>query len=131
MMSIEQVLVGSAILAFVMALAGSYYRNRAWDLEGLQRAMGNRDNPPPPTPISGRADRAAANMLENLVIFTGLAAAVHFSGRVSTQAQLGANIFFWARIVYFPTYLAGLALRPYIWFVGVIGLAMMAAAVVW
>ena len=131
MMSIEQVLVWSAILTFVMALAGSYYRNRAWDLEGMRRAMGNRDSPPPPTPISGRADRAAANMLENLVIFTAIAAALYFSGRVSTQAQLGANIFFWARVVYFPTYLTGHVLRPYVWFVGIIGLTMMAAAVVW
>jgi len=78
MMSIEQVLVWSAILTFVMALAGSYYRNRAWDLEGMRRAMGNRDNLPPPTPISGRADRAAMNMLENMVMFTALAAALHF-----------------------------------------------------
>src|SRR5712671_3597607 len=92
MMRIEQVLVWSAILTFVMALAGSYYRNRAWDLEGMRRAMGNRDNLPPPTPISGRADRAAMNMLENLVVFTALVAALHFSGRDSVQAQL-ARIF--------------------------------------
>src|SRR5712671_92051 len=110
MMSIEQVLVWSAILTFVMALAGSYYRNRAWDLEGMRRAM---------------------NMLENLVVFTALAAALHFSGRDSVQAQLGANIFFWARVAYFPAYLAGLALRPHIWSLGAIGLVMMAAAALW
>ena len=131
MMSIEQVLVWSAILTFVMALTGSYYRNHASDLQGMRRAMGNRDNLPPPTPISGRADRAAMNMLENLVMFTALAAALHFSGRDSVQAQLGANIFFWARVAYFPAYLAGLALRPYIWSLGAIGLAMMAAAALW
>jgi uncharacterized MAPEG superfamily protein len=131
MMSIAHVLVWSAILAFVMAITASYYRNRAWEPEGMRRAMGNRDNPPPPTPISGRADRAAANMLENLVMFSALAAALHISGRIDAPAELGANIFFWARVAYFPTYLAGLALRPYIWFAGVIGLAMMAAAALW
>jgi uncharacterized MAPEG superfamily protein len=130
MMNTAQILVWSAILTFVMVITASYYRNRAWNLEGLRRSMGNRDDPPPATPISGRADRAAMNMLENLVFFTALAAALNFSGRNSAQAELGANIFFWARIAYFPTYLAGIAyLRPVIWFGGVIGLGMMAIAV--
>jgi uncharacterized MAPEG superfamily protein len=56
---------------------------------------------------------------------------LHFSGRDSVLAQLGANIFFLARVVYFPVYLAGLALRPYIWGLGFLGLAMMAAAALW
>jgi len=45
MMSIEQVLVWSAILTFVMALAGSYYRNRAWDLEGMRPRHGQSRQP--------------------------------------------------------------------------------------
>jgi uncharacterized MAPEG superfamily protein len=37
----------------------------------------------------------------------------------------GANIFFWARVAYFPTYLAGIAyVRSALWAVGLIGLAM-------
>ena len=132
MMSIVQILVWSAILIFVMVIAGSYFRNRAGNLEGMRRAMGNRDNLPPPTPISGRADRAAMNMLENTVMFTALAAALHFSDRNTAQAQLGANIFFWARVAYFPAYLAGIGpLRSVIWVVGAIGLAMMAVAALW
>ena len=132
MMNTAQVLVWSAILAFVMVITASYYRNRAWNLEGLRRSMGNRDNPLPPTPISGRADRAAMNMLENMVMFTALAAALHFSDRNTAQAQLGANIFFWARVAYFPAYLAGIGpLRSVIWVVGAIGLATMAVAALW
>src|SRR3954464_13263547 len=109
MMNTAQILVWSAILTFVMVITASYHRNRAWNLEGLRRSMGNRDSPPPATPISGRADRAAMNMLENLVLFTALAAALNFSGRNTAQAELGANIFFWARVAYFPIYLAGIA----------------------
>src|SRR5262245_35726021 len=108
MMSIPQILACSVILTFIMVSTGSYFRNQAWNLEGMRRAMGNRDNLPPPMPISGRADRAAMNMLENMVMFIALAAALHFSSRDSVQAQLGANIFFWARVAYFPVYLAGI-----------------------
>jgi uncharacterized MAPEG superfamily protein len=64
-------------------------------------------------------------MLENLAIFTAVAAAVHFSGK-ATQAQLGATIFFWARVAYWPCYLAGIVyLRTAIWLVSIVGLAMM------
>ena len=71
-------------------------------------------------------------MLENLALFTALVAAVHFAGKESAQAQLGANIFFWARVAYFPAYLAGIGpLRSVIWVVGAIGLATMAVAALW
>jgi uncharacterized MAPEG superfamily protein len=39
------------------------------------------------------------------------------------QAALGATIFFWARLVYWPVYLAGIVyLRTLIWFVSLFGL---------
>jgi uncharacterized MAPEG superfamily protein len=138
MMSITTILVWSAILTFGMLGTGSFFRNQAWAPGGFARAMGNRDDLPPPLPIAGRADRAAKNMLENLAIFTALAAAVHFAGKDSAQAQiyaqaqLGANIFFWARVAYWPVYLAGiLYTRTVVWLVSIAGLAMMAAAVLW
>jgi uncharacterized MAPEG superfamily protein len=132
MMSITTILVASAILTFLMLGTGSFFRNQAWAPGGIARAIGNRDNLPPPLPIAGRADRAAKNMLENLAIFTALAAAVHFAGKDNAQAQLGANIFFWMRVAYWPAYLAGIAYaRTVIWLVSIAGLAMMAAAVWW
>jgi uncharacterized MAPEG superfamily protein len=124
-MTIPQVLVWSAILAWLMFVVASLLRSQGWTPEGMQVAFGNRDNVPPPTPVSGRADRAAMNMLEAMVVFVAIAAAAHISNKTS-QAQLGATIFFWARVAYWPCYLAGIIyLRTAIWFVGVIGLAMM------
>jgi uncharacterized MAPEG superfamily protein len=138
MMSITTILVASAILTFLMLGTGSFFRNQAWAPGGIARAIGNRDNLPPPLPIAGRADRAAKNMLENLAIFTALAAAVHFAGKdgaqaqLDAQAQLGANIFFWMRVAYWPAYLTGIAYaRTVTWLVSIAGLAMMAAAVWW
>jgi uncharacterized MAPEG superfamily protein len=132
MMSTTTALVASAILTFLMLGTGSYFRNQAWAPGGFKRAMGNRDDLPPPIPISGRADRAAKNMLENLAMFTALVAAVHFAGKSGTLADLGATLFFWARLAYWPTYLAGIAyLRTLIWLVALVGLALVAAALWW
>jgi uncharacterized MAPEG superfamily protein len=108
-----------------MLLVAFVLRTHGWTPEGMQTALGNRDNLPAPTSLAGRADRAALNMLENLAIFTAIAAAVHFSGK-SPQAQLGATVFFWARVAYWPCYLAGIVyLRTAIWLVSIVGLAMM------
>jgi uncharacterized MAPEG superfamily protein len=85
---------------------------------------------PEPTPIAGRADRAAKNMIENLVLFTALVAATHLAGRgASERATLGSTLFFWARLAYFPTYLIGIPyLRTLIWTVGVAGCGLVGLA---
>jgi uncharacterized MAPEG superfamily protein len=95
----------------------------------MKVAFGNRDDVPEPTPLVGRADRAARNMLENLVLFTAVLAAVRLAGVHDGRVDLGAKIFFWARVAYFPVYLAGIAyVRTAIWSVSVVGLAMIVAS---
>ena len=61
-------LLYSVILAWLMLLASSLFRARAWTPAGLLVAFGNRDNLAPATPMDGRADRAAKNMLESLLL---------------------------------------------------------------
>ncbi len=129
-MSDTKALVWSAVLTWLMLITSSALRTRGLAPGGFHRSMGNRDDLPPPTPLAGRAHRAARNMLENLVIFTALVAAAHFAGKASTQVQLGANIFFWARVAYWPTYLAGSGLRSVVWTISIIGLGMIAAAMI-
>jgi uncharacterized MAPEG superfamily protein len=124
------VLAWSAVLTWLMLTTSSALRVQPLAPGGADRAVGNRDDLPPPTPLAGRADRAARNMLENLVLLTALVAAVHFAGKASTQVQFGANIFFWARVLYWPVYLAGSSLRSIVWLVSVVGLAMIAAAMI-
>ena len=131
MMSTMQALVWSAILTWLMLIAASVLRAEAWTSSGMQVAFGNRDKLPELTPLAGRADRAAKNMLENLAIFTALLAAVHLAGKAGTRADLGANVFFWARLAYWPCYLAGIIyLRTALWLVSIIGLAMVAAQMI-
>ena len=130
-MSDPKYLVWSAILTLLMLLVASACRAQPWTPAGMQAAFGNRDNLPPATPLAGRADRAAHNMLEAMVLFIAVLAAAHFAGKATSwQVQTGAALFFWARLAYWPSYLAGIVyLRTAIWFVSVIGLVMIAAAV--
>lgn len=125
------VLVLAAILTWLMLITASALRARVLHKGGAKRAAGPRDDLGEPSPLAARADRAAKNMLENLVLFIALLAAVHFAGKVNAQVQLGANIFFWSRLAYWPAYLVHVPwVRPVVWSVSIIGLAMIAAAIV-
>jgi uncharacterized MAPEG superfamily protein len=124
MMTTVQALVWSGILTFVMLLVASAFCTKAWTPPGAQAAFGNREDVPPALGIAGRSDRAARNMMEAMVMFLALVLAAHVAGKAS-QAALGATIFFWARLVYWPVYLAGIVyLRTAVWFVGIIGLIL-------
>ena len=124
MMTTVQTLVWSGILTFLMLLVASGICAKAWTPPGAQIAFGNREGVPLPLGLAGRADRAARNMIEAMVVFTALVLAAHIAGKES-QAAFGATIFFWARVVYWPVYLAGIIyLRTLVWFVGVLGLIL-------
>src|SRR5262245_14926254 len=132
MMSDSTILVLSALLTWLMVCNSSGLRIQSRKPGGMERAFGNRDDLPEPTPIAGRAVRAAKNMVENLAMFVALVAAVHFAGKSSPQATLGANIFFWSRLAFWPCYPAGIHfLRPVLWLVSLIGMALIAAAALW
>jgi uncharacterized MAPEG superfamily protein len=122
-------LLYSAVLAWVMLLTASLLRTGAHRFSGMKLALGNRDVVPPPTPLAARADRAAVNMLENLALFTAVLVAARLGGSHDARMDLGAKIFFWARVGYFPVYLAGIAyVRTAIWMVSIVGLAMIVVA---
>ena len=119
----------SAALTMLSLILGSFFRNRLWTLQGLQVGLGNRETILPPTALSGRADRAAMNTLENFVLFAALALTAHAAGVDNAQVALGAGMFFWARVAYLLAYLLGIIyLRTVIWAIGLAGLAIIAAA---
>jgi uncharacterized MAPEG superfamily protein len=119
----------SAALAWVMVMTAATLRTRWWTWHGMRLALSNRSDVPQPSPVAGRADRAARNMLENLVLFVALVAAARLAGAQPRDIALGAHVFFWARLLYFPVYLAGVTvLRTALWAAGVVGLAMILAA---
>ena len=122
MMTTVQALVWSAILTLVMVLVASAFCAKVWAPGGVMIAFGNREDVPMPLGMAGRAQRAAWNMMEAMMMFLALVLAASIAGK-SAQAAYGATIFFWARLVYWPVYLAGIIfLRTLIWFVSLFGL---------
>jgi uncharacterized MAPEG superfamily protein len=122
-------IVYTTVLVWVTILIESVCRTRGWTLQGLMLAFGNRDNLPAATPLAGRAKRAANNTIENFVLFLALAATAELAGADEEPVALGAQVFFWARVVYVPVYLIGIPyLRTAVWAVGIVGLAMILLA---
>ena len=122
MMTTVQALIGSGVLTLVMLLVASGFCAKVWEPGGAQVAFGNREGMPPALGLAGRADRAAKNQMEAMVLFLALVLAAQVAGK-GAQAAYGATIFFWARLVYWPVYAAGIIyLRTLIWFVGLFGL---------
>ena len=124
-----RMLVHATLLTWVMLVAAAFLRTSIWTPSGLRVALGNRDEPSEVSPLAGRADRAARNMLENLILFVALTAAARFAEAPQDQVDLGARLFFYARLLYFPVYLAGVThLRTVAWVVSVSGLVIIGLA---
>lgn len=122
-MSIElKLLVWSAALALVqclVAVTGAYLQ------VGLPTLAGNREKMPAIIGWAGRAERAHRNMLQSLVLFTALVLVAQAAGRLNGTTALGAQLFFWARLVYAGVYVAGLPwVRTGVWAVSVLGLVL-------
>ena len=116
------------VWTLLTVVMGGAIRNQEWTKEGRQIGLGNRDNLKEATPMGGRAERAAQNSIEAAVFFVPLALIANAAG-LDAEVMLGAQIAFWARIAYVPIYIAGIKyLRSFVWIVGVVGYAMMVAA---
>jgi uncharacterized MAPEG superfamily protein len=125
------VLVYMTLLTWLTIMIASALRSRLWTPAGMRLAFGNRDNLPEPTPLAARAERTARNTLENFVLFSALVLAAHAGGVAADRVDLGALIFFWARLAYVPIYLAGiLYLRTLAWLISIIGLALIASVLI-
>jgi len=118
-------LVWSAALAFVLvliAVGGAILQ------VGLPKIAGNREGLPDMRGWAGRAARAHRNLLENLVLFAILVLVARIAGVRNGMTLLGAQLFFWARVVHAFVYIAGIPwLRTGAWSVSIIGLLLIFA----
>ncbi|WP_137389132.1 MAPEG family protein [Rhodoligotrophos defluvii] len=94
--------------------------------DSLEWAMGPRDTPQPPlTGIAGRLARAQANFMETFPFFAAAVLIVAVSARSNALTYWGAQLYFWARLVYLPVYAAGIPyVRSVIWGVSIAGLVL-------
>lgn len=115
----------SVILTWTMVVTASALKVRPWTAQGRVFGFGNRDSTVPVSSAAGRADRAAKNMLENLLMFVSALAAAKWAGVADDRLLLGVQLFFWSRLAYFLLYVAGIAyVRTLAWAGGVLGLAL-------
>lgn len=119
-MSVTTCLLASAALTWVMIMVAAELHTPTWTRVGAKLAFGNREALPAPSPLAARADRAAKNMLENMVLFTALVVA---ASTAHAEISLGATVFLISRLVYFPLYLFGVRyVRSVVWMVSIAGL---------
>ncbi len=117
----------AVVLTFVQVVVAVQLANMQ---VGLPELAGNREGLAM-TGMAGRAKRAHANMLENLVLFAVLVLIVQAAGINNATTALGAQIFVLARLVYAVIYIIGVPwLRTVIWFIAVIGMVMIAWPIV-
>jgi uncharacterized MAPEG superfamily protein len=93
---------------------------------GLPYAVGPRDAPTPPVKaITSRFLRAFHNFRETFVYFAVAVLLVTLLNKTSASTALGAQLYFWARLLYLPVYAAGIPLlRTAIWALSLAGLVM-------
>jgi len=120
-----------AVINWALIVAASLIKSQAWRPSGLMAAMGNREKDEPCAGFPARTERAAKNMLENMVLFTALALVASVGGVTDPHVELGARIFYWARLAYIPVYMIGIPVaRTAIWAISVIGMGMIFASIV-
>jgi uncharacterized MAPEG superfamily protein len=126
--SIEiQMLCWSVVLGLVQLVAAT---TMATLNQGLPYNLSPRDLPPPPVRIvTARLQRTFGNFRETFVYFAVAVLVVSSMAKNSPHSALGAQIYFWSRVVYVPVYAAGVpVLRTLIWAASIAGLVMVLGA---
>lgn len=101
-------------------------------VHGGRWAMSPRDETLPPLAgMAGRLQRAQNNFLETFAFFAAAVLALAALGRSSHLTELGAELYFWSRVLYLPLYAFGVYfIRSLVWFVSLVGIVMLAAGLV-
>jgi uncharacterized MAPEG superfamily protein len=123
-MTIELTMLALATaLGLVQIVLSAQAKNRQ---NGFQWAAGPRDEPRPPLAgAGGRLERALANFLETFPLFAAAVLTAHAAGRHDWMTVWGAQLYFWARVVYVPLYGFGVPLvRSLVWNVATLGIIL-------
>jgi uncharacterized MAPEG superfamily protein len=105
------------VYIFLAAALATHQRGLHWN-------AGNRDGEQKPlTGAAVRANRASGNFLETFPFFAVAVLALVHQKLGTPHTALGAQLYFWARALYLPVYVAGIPyLRTLVWAVSLWGL---------
>jgi uncharacterized MAPEG superfamily protein len=121
-------LLWSVVLGLEQLVIASMAMNR--DV-GLPYNLSSRDVPPaaPVSTMAGRLVRAFSNFRETFGFFAVAVLLVLMLNRHDQTSALGAQLYFWARLIYVPVYALGIqVVRTVVWAVSIIGLVMVLLA---
>ena len=126
-MTIElTMLAWSIVLGLVHVLATGQASNMQ---HGVQYGLGPRDEQKPLTGIPGRVSRSFANFMQTFPFFAAAVLTAHLAGRHSWLTLWGVQLYFWARLVYVPLYVAGVpGVRSVAFMVALAGIVMLLVA---
>jgi len=120
-------LAWSAGLGIVYLLAAA---QGATSQRGLRWNFGNRDvKMPELTGVALRLSNAFRNYMETFPFFAAGVLLVHVTDSYSPLTAIGAQLYFWARVIYLPVYGIGIPyLRTAIWTASIVGIILVAFA---
>jgi uncharacterized MAPEG superfamily protein len=124
-MTIElKMLVWSIILGFAQIMGAGAAITK---VRGSKWNVGARDEiKPPVTGVPGRLDRAAQNFKETFPFFLAAVFLVQTINTHSAMTALGAQLYFWARLIYVPLYAFGVpVVRTLVWMASVVGIVFL------
>lgn len=122
-MSIELTMLLWTVILFMVQLLAQVAA------EGMEHGLGYllsaRDDWKNPTGVASRIERAYFNLLETMPAFAALVLIALFTGKANEMTALGAQMYFWGRVVYFPVYITGIpVVRTLVWAVSTAGLLL-------
>lgn len=122
-----QMLCWSIVLGLLQIVV---YASLSTVQRGFTYNIGPRDAPQPDAnAVTQRLERALRNFLETFPFFAAAVLVVTLLNKESETSALGAQVYFWARVLFVPAYGVGVPfVRTGVWTVAMIGLVMVLIA---
>ena len=100
-------------------------RGLAWNMSSREEKVSEL------TGMAGRLDRAYKNFMETFPFFIAAILIVQITTMADSMSSLGAQTYFWARLIYVPVYAFGIVgIRSLVWLISLIGLLMVLATLI-
>jgi uncharacterized MAPEG superfamily protein len=124
------ILAASCVFCLIQIIISSH---AASVQRGYRWTASSRDAEVPPLKgVAGRLERSIRNFLETFPVFVAAVLLVHVLGRESLLSEWGVGLYFSARLVYLPLYLAGVPLlRSIVWNIAFVGIVLLLLASIW
>ena len=124
----ELQLIGAAIIVGIVQLFWATGAARAQ--QNLKWAAGPRDEDMPLSGVAARLDRAFKNFMETFPFFVAAVFAAYLVAKTGPLTLWGAVLYVVARALYVPLYAGAVTgVRTLVWFVSLIGILMIVAAI--